>query len=251
MAKRILIAGESWTTHSIHQKGFDSFTTTEYNEGIHWIRAALQANGWTVDHLPSHLAARDFPASVEAFRQYNCVMLSDIGANTLLLHPDTFVKSKILPNRLNVMRDYVAQGGGLIMAGGYLTYQGIDAKGQYAGSAAEEALPVTLSRHDDRIEMPQGAEPVLVEASHPILKGVPAGQWPSLLGYNRVTAKSRASLIAKVGNDPLLVAGQLGKGRGVAFTSDCAPHWAPPAFLDWPGYGPLWNGIAEWASSLR
>ena len=55
------------------------------------------------------------------------------------------------------------------MAGGYMTFQGIDAKGQYAGSAVEEALPVTLSRHDDRIEMPQGAEPVLVEASHPIL----------------------------------------------------------------------------------
>lgn len=251
MAKRILIAGESWTTHSIHVKGFDSFTTTEYNEGIHWIRAALQANGWTVDHLPSHLAARDFPASVEAFRQYNCVMLSDIGANTLLLHPDTFNESKILPNRLHVLRDYVAQGGGLIMAGGYLTYQGIDAKGQYAGSAAEEALPVTLARDDDRIEMPQGAEPVVVETSHPILKGVPAGQWPSLLGYNRVTAKSGASLIAKTGSDPLLVAGQFGKGRGVAFTSDCAPHWAPPAFLDWPGYAPLWNGIAEWASSLR
>jgi len=137
------------------------------------------------------------------------------------------------------------------MAGGYLTYQGIDAKGQYAGSAAEEALPVTLARDDDRIEMPQGAEPVVVEASHPILKGVPAGQWPSLLGYNRVTAKSGASLIAKTGSDPLLVAGQFGKGRGVAFTSDCAPHWAPPAFLDWPGYAPLWNGIAEWASSLR
>ena len=25
---RVLIAGESWTTHSIHQEGFDSFTTT-------------------------------------------------------------------------------------------------------------------------------------------------------------------------------------------------------------------------------
>ena len=85
-----------------------------------------------------------------------------MGANTLLLHPDTFNRSKILPNRLNVLRDYVAQGGGLIMAGGYLTYQGIDAKGQYAGSAAEEALPVTLSRPDDRIEMPAGAE--MIEA---------------------------------------------------------------------------------------
>ena len=112
MAKRVLIAGESWTTHSIHQKGFDSFTTTEYNEGVDWMRAALQANGWTVDYQPSHVAARDFPASAEAFRQYSCVMLSDIGANTLLLHPDTFVKSKVLPNRLNVMRDYVARAAG-------------------------------------------------------------------------------------------------------------------------------------------
>ena len=32
---RVLIAGESWVTHSIHQKGFDSFTTTEYVEGVH------------------------------------------------------------------------------------------------------------------------------------------------------------------------------------------------------------------------
>ena len=251
MSKRVLIAGESWTTHSIHVKGFDSFTTTEYNEGIHWIRAALQANGWTVDHLPSHLAARDFPASVDDFRQYGCVVLSDIGANPLLLHPDTFNRSKILPNRLDVLRDYVAQGGGLVMAGGYLTFQGIDAKGQYAGSAAEEALPVRLSRYDDRIEMPAGADPVVVDASHPILSGVPAGQWPSLLGYNRVSPKSGASLIAKVGDDPLLVAGSFGKGRGVAFTSDCAPHWAPPPFLDWPGYAPLWTGITEWAGGLR
>ena len=30
--QRVLIAGESWVTHSIHQKGFDSFTTTAYEE---------------------------------------------------------------------------------------------------------------------------------------------------------------------------------------------------------------------------
>jgi uncharacterized membrane protein len=251
LSKRILIAGESWTTHSIHVKGFDSFTTTEYNEGIHWIRAALQANGWTVDHLPSHNAPRDFPATVDAFRQYNVVMLSDIGANTLLLHPETFNRSKVLPNRLHVLRDYVREGGGLVMAGGYLTYQGIDAKGQYAGSAAEEALPVTLHRHDDRVEKPEGATPVVLDASHAILNGVPAGAWPAVLGYNQVTAKPGASVIAKVGDDPFLVAGALGKGRGVAFTSDCAPHWAPPPFLDWPGYAPLWNGICEWAGGLR
>jgi uncharacterized membrane protein len=250
MTKRILIAGESWTTHSIHQKGFDSFTTTEYNEGVGWLRAALEKNGWTVDYMPSHMAMRNFPATVEAFSLYNCVMLSDIGANTLLLHPDTFVRSIVTPNRLHALRDYVAGGGGLVMAGGYLTFQGIDAKGQYAGSAAEEALPVTLMRADDRIEAPQGAVPRVGDASHPIVSGLPA-EWPAVLGYNRVTAKPGASLIAKVGDDPLLVAGSFGRGRGVAFTSDCAPHWAPPPFLDWSGYAPLWNGIAEWAGSLR
>ena len=54
----------------------------------------------------------------------------------------------------------------------------------------------------------------------------------------------------RVGDDPLIVAGSFGKGRGVAFTSDCGPHWAPPPFVDWSGYAPLWNGIAEWAGRL-
>ena len=33
-----------------------------------------------------------------------------------------------------------------------------------------------------------------------------------------------ADVVAKVGEDPLIVAGQIGKGRGVAFTSDCGPQ---------------------------
>ena len=250
MSKTVLIAGESWTTHSIHQKGFDSFTTTEYNEGVQWLRAGLEAHGWTVEFQPSHVAARNFPMTAEALGAYDAVILSDIGANTLLLHPDTFVRSKVLPNRLHALRDYVLGGGGLVMVGGYLTFQGIDAKGQYAGTAVEEVLPVTLMRADDRVESPQGVVPVVTGPAHPMLQGVPS-DWPALLGYNRVAPKSGAELVATVGADPLLVAGRFGKGRGVAFTSDCGPHWAPPPFVDWSGYAPLWNGIAEWVGGLR
>jgi uncharacterized membrane protein len=250
MSETVLIAGESWTTHSIHQKGFDSFTTTEYNEGVQWLRAGLEAHGWTVEFQPSHVAARNFPMTAEALGAYDAVILSDIGANTLLLHPDTFVRSKVLPNRLHALRDYVLGGGGLVMVGGYLTFQGIDAKGQYAGTAVEEVLPVTLMRADDRVESPQGVVPVVTSPVHPMLQGVPSG-WPALLGYNRVAPKSGAELVATVGADPLLVAGQFGKGRGVAFTSDCGPHWAPPPFVDWIGYAPLWNGIVEWVGGLR
>jgi uncharacterized membrane protein len=47
MAKRspALAAGESWTVPSIHQRGFDGFTTTKHAEGVGWLRAALGGGG--------------------------------------------------------------------------------------------------------------------------------------------------------------------------------------------------------------
>lgn len=248
--RRVLIAGESWTVHSIHQKGFDSFTTTEYAEGVRWLKDALEADGWSVTYQPAHVAARDFPSTPEALAEYDCVILSDIGANTLLLHPDTFSRSKVLPNRLHAIRDYVAAGGGFVMVGGYLTFQGIEAKGQYAGTAIEEALPVTLFHRDDRVECPQGVLPKVVAAEHPIVAGLDT-PWPALLGYNQIAAKPGASVVATVGADPLIVAGGFGKGRSVAFASDCGPHWAPPPFVDWSGYGPLWSQMVGWAAGEK
>ena len=92
-SRRVLIAGESWVTHSIHQKGFDSFTTTSYHEGVGPLRAALEAGGFVVDYQPSHVAATSFPSTAAELAPYGAVLLSDIGANTLLLHPDTFDRS--------------------------------------------------------------------------------------------------------------------------------------------------------------
>jgi uncharacterized membrane protein len=246
---RVLIAGESWTVHSIHQKGFDSFTTTEYAEGVGWLRAALESGGWSVHHQPAHVAARDFPSTPAALAEYDCVILSDIGANTLLIHPDTFSRFKSLPNRLDALRGYVENGGGLVMVGGYMTFQGIEGKARYRHTPVEEALPVVLEPGDDRCEAPQGVSPSVSLADHPIVLGLPQ-RWPNLLGYNRIVAKPGADMIAQVGADALIVAGGYGKGRGVAFASDCGPHWAPPAFVDWGGYAPLWRQIAGWAAGL-
>jgi uncharacterized membrane protein len=246
-SSRILIAGESWVTHSIHQKGFDSFTTTSYHEGVGPLRAALEASGYTVDHLPNHLASSAFPGTAEALAGYAAVVLSDIGANTLLLHPDTFEGSRPTPDRLIAIRDYVAAGGGLVMVGGYLTFQGIDARARYAGTPVEEALPVTLLSGDDRVESPAGVEPVVLLSDHPIVAGLPK-RWPALLGYNRVMARPDAAVVATVGDAPLIVAGEHGRGRGVAFTSDCGPHWCPPPFLSWEGYAPMWQQLVGWAA---
>ena len=186
--RKVLIAGESWVTHSIHQKGFDSFTTTSYNEGVGPLRDALESGGFVVDYLPNHVAARDFPDSAAALAALRGVILSDIGSNTLLLHPDTFERSVPRPDRLAAVRDYVAAGGGLVMVGGYLTFAGIEGRARWAGTPVEEALPVTIGTDDDRVEVPAGATPRVRLPDHAIAAGLPA-TWPDLLGYNRVSAR--------------------------------------------------------------
>jgi uncharacterized membrane protein len=245
--RRVLIAGESWVTHSLHQKGFDSFTTTSYHEGVGPLRAALEAGGFTVDYLPNHLAAAGFPGTPEALEPYAAVILSDIGSNTLLLHPDTFDRSVPMPDRTLAIRDYVARGGGLVMVGGYLTFQGIDGRARWAGTPVEAALPVTMQLSDDRVEAPQGVNPVVIVPDHPIVAGL-SDPWPALLGYNRVQPRDDAVVVVSVGDDPLIAAGEHGRGRGVAFTSDCGPHWCPPAFVDWSGYATMWQQIVTWVA---
>ena len=246
---RVLIAGESWETTSIHQKGFDIFTTTFYEEGVGALKEALEESGHIVTHMPSHIAATKFPTELADLQSYDVVMLSDIGTNTLLLHPDTFNKSKRMNNRLKLIREYTKNGGGLIMVGGYLTFQGIDAKARYAKSPVEEVLPVTILERDDRVEVPEGVSPQVHVADHPIVVGL-ADEWPLLLGYNQIIAKPEATVVATVGDDPLLAVWAHGNGRSVAFASDCGPHWAPPDFLAWDGYGKLWSQMVAWAGGM-
>lgn len=243
---RVLIAGESWMTHSIHQKGFDSFTTTEYVEGVDALRSALVAGGYVVDYQPSHIAMREFPDTAEALAEYSCVILSDIGSNSLLLHPDTFSSSVPRGNRVRAIAEYVRGGGGLVMVGGFLTFQGIDGKGRWHDTAVEAVLPVTISAVDDRVEEPSGVEPSPVH-DHQILEGI-TGPWPHLLGYNKVSPDAGADVVVMVGPDPLLVVGETEAGRAVAFTSDCAPHWAPPPFVAWEHYDRLWTQVVGWAA---
>jgi hypothetical protein len=45
---RVLLAGESWVTHSVHVKGVDSFDTSTYTEGGGRLIEALEAAGLDV-----------------------------------------------------------------------------------------------------------------------------------------------------------------------------------------------------------
>jgi len=245
MSIRILLAGESWVSNATHFKGWDFFSSTVYETGISYFQAAVEAAGMQFTHMPSHLAAEQFPASLEALAAYDVVILSDIGANTLLLHPDTWLRGKSSPNRLRVLADWVNAGGALAMCGGYYSFAGVNAAAKYYRTVIEDILPVNIHTFDDRIEAPEGATAEVIEAAHPILAGMPR-EWPALLGFNETVPKADASVLAKVNGYPLLATRDVGKGRTLVWTSDIGPHWCPAPFASWEGYARLWQQAMQW-----
>ena len=66
MSKKVLLAGESWMSYTTHVKGFDSFYTSTYETGEKWLKKALEKNGYEVTFFPNHIAAEEFPYTVEA-----------------------------------------------------------------------------------------------------------------------------------------------------------------------------------------
>ena len=247
MSKKILIAGESWMSYTTHVKGFDSFYTSTYETGEKWLKEALLDAGYDVDFMPNHLASDEFPFELAGLKKYDCIILSDIGANTLLLPTDTFIKCESKPNRCNLIRDYVNDGGALVMIGGYLTFSGVDAKGKWQDTAVQDVLPVMIQSVDDRMEHCEGIRPEVV-SDHEAISGI-EGEWPCLLGYNKTSAKEGVSVPVSIDGNPLIAFGSFGKGKSAVFTSDCAPHWAPEGFLNWKHYKKMWQGIIGWVLS--
>lgn len=244
-SRRLLLAGESWSTTSVHTKGFDTFFTSAYEEGAWPFIRALEAGGWTVDYQPNHVASVDFPYTVEELSVYDVVVLSDIGANTLLLPNSVFAQGRPAPaNRLVSLAEWVRRGGALLMVGGYLSFQGVEAKANYRATPLADVLPVLMEVGDDREETPQSVAPVS-EGDHVVTAGL-EGSWPGILGYQRLTAKPDARVVATVADDPLVVLGTYGAGRTAAVATDMGPHWLPTPFLDWPGYDRLWTQLADW-----
>lgn len=243
----VLVVGESWIKHTVHLKGFDQFHTTEYEEGAGVFLAALENAGYKVTYIRAHEVSRRFPLTREELDTFDVVILSDIGSNSFLLCDETFLRSERTINRLVLLADYVEGGGGLLMAGGYMSFSGIDGRARYQASPLASVLPVTMLDSDDRVEVPEGLVATFPNPGHPALGGTPA-DWPILLGYNKLKAKPGTTVIAASGDDPLLVVGEVGRGRSVAFASDVAPHWAPLEFINWPCYAELWSSIVSWAA---
>ena len=246
--KKVLLAGESWSATMMEVKGFNGFFSSKYETGLGWIDKATEHAGYELTYMPNHIAADKFPYTKEEMAQYDCIILSDIGADTLNIPIETWSASKRMPNRCNLLREYVLEGGSLLMFGGYMTFSGIGGQGKWAHTAVRDVLPVKLMPYDDRMEHCEGVEPQTVAPDHPVVKGIDE-PWPCVLGYNYSEIRPEAALIATVCGDPFIAVGSYGKGKSGVVSTDCAPHWAPPEFVNWKHYDTMIKNMLDYLTS--
>lgn len=170
-------------------------------------------------------------------RLWSLVVLSDYPA------------ANLSPAVMADLVEMVSQGTGLLMIGGWGSYQGLD--GNYFGTPVGDILPVVLSDSDDRINS-SGPCLITVRKSHPIVDGLPfKTDTPGIGGFNRLKVRNGGDVILEsqtyraseessgfhrfVPADdkaPLLVLGSHGNGRVCAWASDVAPHWVG-GLVDW------------------
>lgn len=175
------------------------------------------------------------PSDPRQLSEYDAIVLSDAPGN------------RLGKRRMKSLKEFVEEGGGLGMMGGWESFTGSD--GNYRNTPVEEVLPVFCLPSDDRVNDSNGFK-IIKKCEHPILKGLPWNDAPTVCGYNRVMPKDDSQVlltlrgIESLGRDrieeiklaeeehPLLVVHDYRNGRALALTTDVAPHWVG-GMVDW------------------
>ncbi len=181
------------------------------------------------------------------FRQHND--FKDLSRYAVIVMVNTPVV-RIPKGGLEQVRDFVSQGGGLVVLGGLNSY----GNGEYDGSLLEELLPVTMK--DSYIWHFSGADKGIR------LTRAEQGDWPLTADFNagpcawyfhKLVPKGEARVQVRVGDQPAMVSGAYGKGRVVAcaLTINGNPEEGALPFWDWTGWPALLGQAVEWAGAGR
>lgn len=246
---RVLYVGDTQVNVQTSIKGIDSWTFTYYSDSARYLRTALnEAGDIECVHIPSMNCIADMPSTLEDFRQYDAVILSDLGYNNVNLQPGNTHPMRIPmgSDRVSALYEYVVQGGGFAMIGGWLSFSGIQGKGMWGGTRIEEVMPVTCVPRgaDDRVEVTQGYKLEFDDPKHPMIQDLPWDEDYLFMGYNKINLRDDAHLIASWNGDVQIACRNVGKGRSYVFASDVGPHWAG-SFLTWSGYNKFWQNFAR------
>jgi uncharacterized membrane protein len=228
------------------QKGFDVRVW-----GDHLIKALESDPSIRVTHMPSWVAYKKFPTSLEELGKYDVIILSDVENVVLTLYEQFFPSAPeqhlTLPNRPKLIVEFVERGGAFIMAGGWLSFTGRMGIGGWHKTPVAKILPVEMLGVDDEMETPEGAVPLAVKVNHPIMKGIDWNAAPPFLGYNKTRLKPKATLLATITEekDPFIAVWDFKKGRTMAFMSDPVLHWGYN-FIRWAHYSQFWTQAIHW-----
>jgi uncharacterized membrane protein len=251
--KPILLAGETFHVTSFASKGQEVGASSRYSNGATRFVEALANGKVDVIQIGGERCETEFPKSLEALSAYSVVVLSDVGALSLLYTPETRAGERSV-NRLELLREWVERGGGLMMAGGYTSFQGIDGAAMFHGTPVEECLPVQIQPTPDGLEAPEGLDPVMLERDHAVLADLNS-PLPYVLGMNRVVSRTDSSTRTLVACHhrgsalPLLSVREYGAGRTLAWMTDIGPHWLSKDFMTWAGYDRLMANMVRWLAA--
>lgn len=201
---------------------------------------------WELYRLPP----KEFEKTV---RRSAAIVISDVEAKCFHLYPDFFDRGKrtgkvqTYPDRLEFLKKWVRNGGGMMMLGGWLSFSGARELGGWRRSRLADALPVECLLGEDLVESSEGFTAEVVNKTHPLAKNLPWRSFPPIFGYNELIPKDQAEVVVRVKETghPLVVAGQFGKGRVFIYASDPAPHWGINFEL-WSGYDRFWRQAFAW-----
>ena len=245
----VLYVGDSEVVLNRYLVGADVIEQSYFNDNGRWFREAMASEPTIeVRHITPHGVAVEFPATLNELQNYDVVIFSDVGYNSMIFYagltpPYVY---PLGPDRVGMVRAFVEQGGGFLMVGGYLSFAGLNGIARWADTDVETILPVNIAHHDDRVEVTQGFRFELNQPDHAIVTVL---QWRdagwTLCGYNRVTLKPGASLIASYQGDPFIACWDYQPGRTAIFASDFAPHWAGD-FVHWSHYSAFWRQMIHW-----
>ena len=180
-----------------------------------------------------------FPGTYDELFQYDLVVLSDVNYRAL---GDV---------AMEMVCDYVEQGGSLFVVGGPYAF----GNGEFQGSRFLDVLPVRLRGPFDLKWAGKGKSWKLVreQPEHPLLQGVEFDQVPHVFWHHFVTPKPNASVVLKAGPEPTLILGRYGEGRVATLTLSPTglAGKGEVAWWDWKGWFPLVRNLFGWSKEGR
>jgi uncharacterized membrane protein len=180
-------------------------------------------------------AVETFPGTYDELFRYDLVVLSDVNYKAL---------GDIA---MEMVCDYVHEGGSLLVVGGPYAY----GNGEFDGSRFFDVLPVHVSGPFDLKWAGKGKSWQLKATSpdHRVLRDISFDQKSCVFWHHFLTPKKDSTVVLKAGDNPVLVFGRYGKGKVAALSLSPTgvgaqgevPWW------DWDGWFPLVRNLFAWA----